>query len=61
MATSSLPDHDRAQTLEKHTFRRSGGSTTGISLPVTNGIFGYAAAIHRRSVRIDLVVLYEIR
>ena len=37
-------DHDRAQALEKHTSRRSSGSTTGIGLPVTNDTFGYAAA-----------------
>ena len=33
-------DHDRAQALEKHTFRRSGGSTTGFALPDTSGCSG---------------------
>ena len=37
-------DHDRAQALEKHTFRRSGRSTTGVGLPATNDTFDHAAA-----------------
>jgi hypothetical protein len=60
-----LLPHNRAhaQALEKRTFRKSGGSATGVGLPVTNDAFGHAATgyIHRQSLRIDLVVLYEIR
>ena len=37
-------DHDRAQALEKHTFRRSGRSTTGVGLPATNDTFDHATA-----------------
>lgn len=37
-------DHDRAQALESHTFRKSGGYTTGVGLSVTIDTFDHVAA-----------------